>query len=140
MVSTSIDYLAEENYIYSKLEWVYSYKPNPKVNKKIEFTLRPNKVEMHDALMNPFSTLTDEREFLTVTGKDKYNGVDKVDASSPFCEFYFAIDNKINGMMRKRYNFWQALGDIGGFYDGCRLVVYLMMAPLTRALYQNNMV
>ena len=38
-------------------------------------------------------------------------------------------------MIRRRYSVWQALGDIGGFFDGIKLVVSLLIAPISGAYY-----
>lgn len=42
--------------------------------------------------------------------------------------------------MRKRYSFWDALGDIGGFYDGLRLLIWIFMAPITSIIFTNDTV
>ena len=41
---------------------------------------------------------------------------------------------------RKRYSFWEALGDIGGFFDGLRLLIGLFMAPLSGAFFTDDFV
>ena len=42
--------------------------------------------------------------------------------------------------MRKRYSFWEALGDVGGFYDGICLLIWMFMAPITRVIFTNDIV
>ena len=51
----------------------------------------------------------------------------------------FSIDNNVQVVTRERYNFWMALGDIGGFYDGARLVILLFMAPIASLFYNNDL-
>ena len=51
----------------------------------------------------------------------------------------FYIDNNVQVVKRVRYNFWTALGDIGGFYDGARLVILLFMAPIASLFYNNDL-
>lgn len=41
-------------------------------------------------------------------------------------------------MERKRYTFWDVLGDIGGFHDGVILVLYFMMAPYSAKAFFNK--
>ena len=48
------------------------------------------------------------------------------------------ICSHIEYNQRKRYSFWQALGDIGGFTDGIRLLVQVFMGPLTGVLFMKD--
>ena len=41
-------------------------------------------------------------------------------------------------MQRKRYGFWDALGDVGGFYDGCKLLIQLFMSTISAAFFSNQ--
>lgn len=36
---------------------------------------------------------------------------------------------------RKRYNFWDAVGDIGGFHDGIVLIIQVFMAPYSAMMF-----
>ena len=51
----------------------------------------------------------------------------------------FFIDNNIQVVKRIRYNFWMALGDIGGFYDGLRLLMMFLMAPISAVFFENDL-
>ena len=104
------------------------------VNK--EFSLLSNEVEMHDALLM-LDAVTDSISFLSVVNIAEYGGVLTTEPDT-YVKITFALDNKVKHIMRKRYNFWQALGDIGGLYDGLRLIVYLFMAPLSSAYFFND--
>ena len=42
-------------------------------------------------------------------------------------------------MQRVRYNFWQALADVGGFHDGLKLLVSLFIAPVSSILFENDL-
>ena len=54
-------------------------------------------------------------------------------------QHYFYVDDKIQVVKRIRYNFWMALGDIGGFYDGLRLVLTFFMAPIAALFFENDL-
>ena len=43
-------------------------------------------------------------------------------------------------MERKRYNCWDALGDIGGFNDGLVLLLKLFMARYSSAMFDHSIV
>ena len=45
------------------------------------------------------------------------------------------IDTRLKKMIRRRYSVWQALGDIGGFFDGIKLVISIFMIPISGAVY-----
>ena len=51
----------------------------------------------------------------------------------------FAVDNNTQVIKRIRYNFWMALGDIGGFYDGLKLLLSFFMAPIAALFYENDL-
>lgn len=51
----------------------------------------------------------------------------------------FHIDNSVQVEKRIRYNFWMALGDVGGFHDGLSLLVYLLMAPFAAIFFENDL-
>ena len=54
-----------------------------------------------------------------------------------FYDHVFLLDNNIQVVKRIRYNFWKALGDIGGFYDGLRLILVFFIAPFAATLFEN---
>ena len=41
----------------------------------------------------------------------------------------FILDVDYMELKRVRYNFWDALGDIGGFHDGIILLIRILMGP-----------
>ena len=43
-------------------------------------------------------------------------------------------------MQRQRYNYWMALGDIGGFHDGMSLLIGLFMGPYSALVFLQNFV
>ena len=51
----------------------------------------------------------------------------------------FSISNEVQIEKRIRYNFWMALGDIGGFHDGLFLVLSLFMSPYAATLFENDL-
>ena len=56
--------------------------------------------------------------------------------------FEFNIKLKLNGMKRVesrvRYNYWDLLGDVGGFNDGLYLIGSLMLSTYARAAFQQD--
>ena len=53
-------------------------------------------------------------------------------------QLVFNIDSKLNEISRRRYSFWMALGDIGGFFDGIRLLISMIMTPVGGALFMKD--
>lgn len=44
-------------------------------------------------------------------------------------------------MERKRYNIWDALGDIGGFHDGLILFInFIFMGRYSAAMFEHSIV
>ena len=43
-------------------------------------------------------------------------------------------------MERKRYNCWDALGDVGGFNDGLVLVLQIFMARYSSMMFEHSIV
>ena len=41
---------------------------------------------------------------------------------------------------RSRYNYWDALGDIGGFHDGLMLLFNLFMASYSTGMFEQSLV
>ena len=76
--------------------------------------------------------MTDSAEFLTFEGH-KFQTL-----PFPVIEISFTINKDKNNFTRTRYNFWQALGDIGGFHDGLYLLMNMIMGPVSVGLFINN--
>lgn len=47
----------------------------------------------------------------------------------------FELDAEIKKIKRKRYSYWEALSDIGGFYDGLKLCINLLNSPLSSLFF-----
>ena len=52
---------------------------------------------------------------------------------------HFFIDSEVQIKSRTRYNFWTALGDIGGFHDGLTLVIKGIIASIAAISYENDL-
>ena len=61
-------------------------------------------------------------------------------ANQYYEQVVFLLDQKVLRMGRTRYNFWQALGDIGGFHDGLILLVKLLMSSISSIFFFNDVV
>ena len=96
------------------------------------FEMAITQVELHDSLINPFKTLTDELVFIN------YESTTYQNSNYPSVSINFRISDSIHRYQRNRYSFWQALGDIGGFNDGMCLIVKILMTPLSASLFFNN--
>lgn len=55
-------------------------------------------------------------------------------------EIELVMSNEMNIAERKRYNWWDALGDIGGFHDGLVLLVRFFLAPYSAAMFNHHLV
>ena len=43
-------------------------------------------------------------------------------------------------MQRVRYNFWQVLADVGGFHDGLKILVSMLIKPIAATFFVNSLV
>ena len=50
------------------------------------------------------------------------------------------LSNDMLIMERKRYNYWDALGDIGGFNDGLVLLLRIFMARYSSMMFEHSIV
>ena len=51
----------------------------------------------------------------------------------------FFIDNKVKVEKRIRYNFWMALGDVGGLHDGLYIILSVIIMPIAATLFENDL-
>ena len=51
---------------------------------------------------------------------------------------YITLDNSLQVEKRIRYSLWTALSDVGGFHDGLKLVLDLVMAPMAATFFENE--
>ena len=70
---------------------------------------------MYDSIFDPFGTATDKLSFLN----EAYFYEDLMDDHTLIV---FELDGKTKIQQRIRFGVWQALGEIGGFYDGLGLI------------------
>ena len=98
--------------------------------------LRKNKVELFDSLYDPFGEKTDVQEFLDISESETTQLV----SFKPKIGFShkFHIANTIHIQRRFRYDFWTALGDIGGFHDGLDLIIKFFMVPIAAIFFEND--
>ena len=88
---------------------------------------------MQDTLFDPFNSVTDEHKYLAVEKTE----VEPFDSDLPLYSHNIQLDNRITNESRIRYNFWLALGDIGGFHDGLVLLAKFLIGPVSMALFKN---
>ena len=50
------------------------------------------------------------------------------------------LSNNMQVLERSRYNYWDALGDIGGFNDGLVLLLKLFMTRYSSMMFEHSIV
>lgn len=91
----------------------------------------------NDELINPFPS--DANEFLFISAEN-YASFDSVIGKNK--DFRFQIRAFLSGELyvenRAVYNFWNLLGDVGGFHDGLVLVASLFMGFISQMSFEKN--
>ena len=128
---TMIDFLAKENLKTYQMEYTL-VEDNIFRGGHRRTTLRQHKLEVKDSLFDPFDSTSRKLDYIQIGDTNHEN-------SGENYEHYFVIDNNIQVVKRVRYNFWMALGDIGGFYDGLKLLITFFMAPISAILFENDL-
>ena len=77
-------------------------------------------VTMLDSIYDPFGEATDQQSFLNFEKLIKDPLPPDRDGEKTRC--IFQLSETLRIQQRIRYGVWQALGDIGGFYDGLGLI------------------
>ena len=80
---------------------------------------------MLDSVIDPFGAPTAIHSFLSFEKKREY-AYDKDNDGQTFYKIWLGESAKIQ--QRIRFGVWQALGDIGGFYDGVGLILGSIMS------------
>ena len=125
---TKLDYSKTNDYIYQQMELF----ANDYSAAQRESAIRKHELEIHNAWLNPIESLSEQRDYLSV-------------AASHDVEFdmhyshRFMIDNSVQVEKRYRYNFWEALADLGGLQDGLSMLVNFLMAPLAATMFENRL-
>ena len=108
-----IDFQKKEDYIHRRMVH--------QTSSSAIFTLSNTEISMLDSVYDPFATPTDEQSFLNV------EKTEKLDANFTAI---FSLDGKNLIQQRVRYGIWQALSDIGGFYDGLGLIIGYLVSHI----------
>ena len=130
----SIDFSASSGYFTESMKAVHTLFQLETMMHNV--LLKVNEVEMYDSVVNPFNSATDEKEFLSIEQWEQRKTPDNFGIIS----IDFTIDGSLNHSQRTRYNFWMALGDIGGFHDGMNLLIGIFMGPISAALFFQSFV
>lgn len=85
--------------------------------------VRPGEATFLDSILDPFGGVSQIVSFLDVVSS-KTNDIGQ-------SLHTIDLDNMILIEQRVRYNFWQLLGDVGGFYDGIGLMISSAIGPIT---------
>ena len=133
---TKIDFSAKEGYLTEQVEFISRDYIEIERFKQRKTIVRKYELTMSDSTVDPLMMPTDEKDFLQSSGTSVEN------SSDPITSYYhdFKIDNEIQVLGRKRYNFWNALENVGGFHDGLCLLVSLVMAPIAATCFENDLV
>ena len=96
--------------------------------------IRLTETEFFDSLFDPFNMPSDEKKFM------RFSETSKVVAPATEAQFWHSlkIDTKRQCISRSRYDFWQLLADLGGFYDGLMILVGLFVSPLSAISFMQD--
>ena len=122
-----IDYSAEDRQDYIKQSFVLFGQDTLLDGQGVgrETSLRFNEAVFEDNLYNPLDSVTDQFNFLQVNpALTKLEPLKELDV-----QHYVILDSDMNDLKRVRYNFWDALGDVGGFHDGLVLLIRIVIGP-----------
>ena len=117
-----------------------------------KLSLQMTEVDMVNDLFNPFPSSAGQFFFLDtdITSLSEHNSVwletdeeyKKVVASGEIKVLDFSLTVKLGTMIqileRTRYNFWDLLGDVGGFNDGLHLVGSLLMSSYAAFSFKQS--
>ena len=132
---TKIDFYAQEDAISYQMERLFDPEQIKNKKSRVRSTiLRKYELELDDSLINPFGGATHSQKYIQKIGSETTS----FDLFKPY-QYNFVVDNNTQVVKRIRYNVWMALGDIGGFYDGLRLVLLLFMGPLSAFFFQKDL-
>ena len=131
---TIIDLSSTENFIQKKMARIQRDEIKNFKTVTRHTVLREHQLELQDSWINPFGGVTYQEDYI----QSSATTIDSYDLYT-FYEHLFYADDSIQVIKRIRYNFWMALGDIGGFYDGLRLVLALFMAPIAAIFFENDL-
>ena len=95
----------------------------------------PVSLTMNDELFNPFSTTTLETLYMQPERTEEIDSFYDQPRSGINIKIEIMLSDEMIIQSRSRYNYWQALGDIGGFYDGLRLLFSFFMASYSAAMF-----
>jgi len=98
-----------------------------------------NDLNIKDEILNPFNPGSENHVFLTVDKASNHVNNVKPETGKAFITFLMALSEEMVVMERGRYTVWELLGDIGGFYDGIILTMYIFMAPYTALAFMNKL-
>lgn len=101
----------------------------------------PVGLTINDGLLNPFDQTTEESVYLS---PEKTDNIDTFADDSVSGGISIQIEVMLSDEMamqsRTRYNYWDALGDIGGFHDGLVLLVNVFMASYSAGMFEQSLV
>ena len=139
----SIDLGSRDDYVKPFIEWIDRLVFNGTVSFQKSFVLQVNEIELHDDRINPFDQLSETINLINVVKLVEYPITDPQEhfnSALGGLEIIFELDANVKKFSRKRYSFWEALSDIGGFFDGLKLLIGLFMAPLSGAFFSDDLV
>ena len=102
-------------------------------------SMYPINLTVHDSLVNPFDQLTEESDYL-MAEKIDLDFQTKKSAGGINVNISLMLSDEMGMHSRQRYNYWQALGDIGGFHDGLVLVINIIMASYSSGMFEQKLV
>ena len=96
--------------------------------------MRQYQTTYEDSIYDPFEGVSRLFQYLSVEPAGSIT-IPSIEEESVKYRHTFVLDVDYQEQKRKRYNLWDALGDIGGFHDGLLLLIRLVIAPLAARNY-----
>ena len=98
---------------------------------------------MRDDLFNPFNDESETIDYVTAEKVQDFSDVRPITGGKdqqnlavvPELRIDITLSTDMIVSERKRYNFWDAVGDIGGFHDGIVLIIQVLMAPYSAMMF-----
>ena len=96
-------------------------------------------VEFTDELINPITPAENAYSFISIDSFSSLKNEAGPDGKESYIiEINVYLTGDLHVESRTRYNFWDLLGDVGGFHDGLLLVASLFMGLVARIAFEKE--
>ena len=101
--------------------------------------LKLHEIKINDELFNPLSSEENSFNLLNLDSFDQFvteTQTDKKDAFEFTMKLILSGNKSVEG--RTRYNFWDLLGDLGGFHGSLHIITSVFMSLYASLAFQAN--